>query len=243
MATAAATPASSSYSASQPFFVRLAWILSIIIVVGFAQNAALGRVNIPAVPYWVHLHGLAMLAWLGLFVTQNRLAASGNLALHRKLGRIGAVLVCVIVGLACFAGVMSLVLHRYPPFFTAPFFLSLVMVDTLAFGGLVLAGVVNRRDTETHRRLIAGGTIVILEPAFGRLLPAPLLGGELTEWIVMAIQLGFVAAIALHDRKTLGRIHGATASVGAVVALSHVLVAFAAQTGPVIGLAQRLTGG
>jgi len=32
MATAAATPASSSYSASQPFFVRLAWILALMIV-------------------------------------------------------------------------------------------------------------------------------------------------------------------------------------------------------------------
>jgi FtsH-binding integral membrane protein len=243
MATLAAASAPSSYISSQSFFVKLAWILSIIIVVGFAQNAALGRVNIPAVPIWVHAHGLAMLAWLALFVTQNRLAASGNLALHRRLGWAGAFLVCAIVGLACFTGVMSLALHRYPPFFAAPFFLSLVMVDTLAFAGLVLAGVVNRRDTETHRRLIVGGTIMILEPAFGRLLPAPLLGGELTEWIVMLIQLGFVAAIALHDRKTRGRIHTATFSVGVVVALSHVLVSLAARSGPVIALAQRIAGG
>jgi len=242
MATVAAPPASSSYSASQPFFVKLAWILSVIIVVGFVQNAALGRVDIPAIPVWVHVHGLAMLAWLGLFVTQNRLAASGNLALHRRLGWIGAFLVCLIVGVACFTGVMSLALHRFPPFFTAPYFLALTLIDTMAFGGLVLAGIVNRGDTETHRRLIAGGTIVILEPAFGRLLPAPLIGGETTEWIVMAIQLGFVAAIALHDRKTLGRVHNATFSVGAVVALGHVLVSLAAKSGPVIALAHRMTG-
>jgi len=231
------------YSASQPFFVKLAWALSAIIVFGFAQNAALGRVNFPAVPIWVHFHGLAMLAWLALFVTQNRLAASGNLALHRRLGWAGAFLVCVIVGLACFAGVMSLALHRYPPFFTAPFFLALTMTDTMAFGGLVLAGITNRRDTETHRRLIMGGTIVILEPAFGRLLPAPLIGGEMTEWIVMAIQLGVVALIARHDRKTLGRVHAATFSVGVVIALSHVLVSLASKMGPVSALAARITGG
>lgn len=242
MATFAAAPAGASYSASQPFFVRLAWILSSIIVFGFAQNAALGRVNIPAVPWWVHLHGIAMLGWLALFVTQNRLAASGNLALHRKLGRVGAVLVCAIVGLAITSGVMSLALHRVPPFFTAPFFLALVTVGSLAFAGLVLAGIANRRNTEVHRRLIMGGTIIILEPAFGRLLPAPLLGGEMTELVVMAIQLGVVAIIALHDRRTLGRVHRATVQVGVVVVLAHLLVALASRSGPVIALAQSITG-
>lgn len=243
MATLAAHSAqTSSYRSSQPFFVRLAWILAAIIVIGFAQNAALGRVDIPAVPIWVHLHGLLMLAWLALFVTQNRLAASGNLALHRRLGWTGAFLVCAIVGVACFTSVMSLALHRYPPFFSAPFFLSLAMIGTLAFGGLVFAGISNRRDTEAHRRLIMGGTIVILEPAFGRLLPAPLLGGELLEWITMAIQLGFVGAIAWHDRRTLGRIHPATFSVGLVVVLAHVIISMAARSGPVIALAARITG-
>jgi len=242
MATLAAAPAGASYSASQPFFVRLAWVLSLIIVFGFVQNAALGRVNIPAIPVWVHLHGLAMIAWLALFITQNRLAASGNLALHRKLGWIGAVLVVAIVALGSFTTVMSLALHRYPPFFSAPFFLSLALLGVLAFGGLVLAGIARRRDTETHRRLMAGSVIVILEPAFGRILPAPLLGGELTEWVVMAIQLGFVAAIARHDRRTLGQVHPATIAVGAVAVGVHVLISLASRTAPVIALAGHITG-
>lgn len=243
MATVAAVPAPSSYVASQSFFVKLAWVLSAIIVIGFAQNAALGRVDIPAVPVWVHLHGLAMLAWLGLFITQNRLAASGNLALHRKLGWAGAFLVFAIVGLALFAGLMSLVLHRSPPFFTAPFFLMLTAVDTLSFAGLVWAGVVNRRHTETHRRLIAGGTIVILEPAFGRLLPAPLIGGELTEWLILVIQLGILAVIGAHDRRTLGRVHPATLWVTAVIVLGHAVVSLASRSAPVIALANHITGG
>ena len=243
MATLAATSAPAPYRASQPFFVRMAWILATIIVFGFAQNAALGRVDIPAVPIWVHAHGLLMLAWLALFIAQNRLAASGNLAVHRRLGWTGAVLICVIVAVASFTGVMSLVLHRYPPFFSPPFFLSLTMTDTLAFGGLVITGIIHRRDTETHRRLIMGGTILILEPAFGRILPAPLLGGELTEWIVMIIQLGFVAAIARHDRRTLGRIHPATLAVALVVVLAHVIITLAARSAPVIALAAQITGG
>ena len=241
MATQAYT-APSSYRADQGFFVRLAWILAAIIVIGFAQNAALGRVNIPAVPVWVHFHGLLMLSWLALLVTQNRLAAAGNLALHRRLGWAGAFLVCAIVGLACFTGVMSLALHRYPPFFTPSFFLALTLTDTMAFGGLVFAGIANRRETEAHRRLMLGATIIILEPAFGRLLPAPILGGEMTEWITMVIQLGFVLAIARHDRRTLGRVHPATVSVGIVVALAHIVVTLAARSPWVIALAGRIAG-
>lgn len=239
MATLVAGHESGSYSSDQPFFVKLAWILAAIIVFGFAQNAALGRVDIPAVPIWVHLHGLAMLGWLTLLVVQNRLAASGNLALHRTLGWLGAFLVCAIVGLACFSGVMALALHRVPPFFPDAYFLALTQIGTLTFAGLIFAGIANRRDTQTHRRLMLGGTIGILEPALGRLLPMPILG--LTgEWIIMAIQLGFVGVMALHDRKTLGHVHPATFSVALVMALYHVVISLAAQSAPVISLAERI---
>jgi len=239
MATLAAGHEAGSYSADQSFFVKLAWVLAAIIVFGFAQNAALGRVDIPAVPIWVHLHGLAMLGWLALFISQNRLAASGNLALHRTLGWLGAFLVCAIVGLASFSGVMAIALHRVPPFFPDAYFLPLTQIGTLTFAGLIFAGVANRRDTQTHRRLMMGGTIAILEPALGRLLPMPILG--LTgEWIILVIQLGFVGAIALQDRKTLGRIHPATFSAGLVIALAHVVISLAAQSAPVISLAARL---
>ncbi|HEY6869682.1 MAG TPA: hypothetical protein VI199_07995 [Novosphingobium sp.] len=241
MASVAATPGQTAgYAASQGFFVKVAWILAGIIVFGFAQHAALGRVDIPRVPVWVHLHGLVMLGWLGLFVTQNRLAQQGDLARHRQLGQIGAVLVCAILLLGWFTGVMSLMLHRSPPFFTPSYFLALTTVDSLVFAGLVLSGIARRADTETHRRLITGGTIIILEPAFGRLLPMPLIGGETGEWIVMVIQLGFVAAIALQDRRTLGRVMPATLAVAGVVVAAHGLIALLGHTPAVIHLAGEI---
>lgn len=243
MASVAAAPGQAGgYAANQGFFVRVAWILAGIIVVGFAQHALMGRVDIPRVPIWVHLHGVMMLAWLGLFVTQNRLAQQGDLARHRQLGRIGAVLVCAILLMGWFTGVMALMLHRSPPFFTPSYFLALTTIDSLAFAGLVLTGIARRADTETHRRLITGGSIVILEPAFGRLLPMPLIGGETGEWIVMAIQLGFVAAIALQDQRTRGRVLPATMAVAAVVVGAHCLVALLGHTPAVTDLAAVLGG-
>lgn len=243
MATVARAPGqTSAYAANQGFFVKVAWILAGIIVVGFAQNALLGRVDIPRVPLWVHVHGLLMLSWLGLLITQNRLAAQGDLARHRQLGRIGAVLVCAILLVASFTSMMSLLLHRWPPFFTPSFFLAMTLSDSLAFAALVLAGIAYRADTETHRRLITGGTIVILEPAFGRLLPMPLIGGETGEWIVMVIQLGFVVAIALEDRKSLGRVLPATRALALVIVGTHALMTLLGHSPAVMAVAATIAG-
>lgn len=243
MATLAMEANRRSYVDDQSFFTRMAWILSGVIVVAFAQHAALGRVDIPQVPVWVHLHALVMLAWLALLVTQNRLAGAGQLATHRRLGRIGALLVCALVALNAYTSVMALALHRWPPFFSASYFLALNAVDAAAFAGLIYLAIRHRRKTETHRRLMIGGTIVILEPAFGRLLPMPLIGGEIGEWLIMIIQLGIVATIAMHDRRTLARVHGATIGIAATVVVGHVLVALAAYSDPVIRLAESITGG
>lgn len=242
MATLAAGAEDRSFLSDQTWFTRLAWILAGIIVFGFAQHAALGRVDYATVPLWVHAHGVIMLAWLALFVGQNRLAGSGNFALHRRMGWLGAFLVCAIVGITCFSGVMAIALNRQPPFFTPPYFLALVLVGALAFGGLVFAGITNRQDTQMHRRLMIGATILILEPAFGRLLPMPILGAGPGEMLIMAIQLGFIGALALHDRKLLGRVHPATVSVAVVTVVVHLVVTLAAQSGPVIALAARIAG-
>jgi hypothetical protein len=41
------------------------------------------------------------------------------------------------------------------------------------------------------------------------------------EWVVLAIQLGVLALVARHDRRTLGAIHPATTAAVLVVAILH----------------------
>src|SRR4051794_25188048 len=82
---AMATQASSG-SGRHPFFLRMAFWLSLFIVFGFLQFAARGFVDYRAVPVWFHLHGMAMTTWLGLTCVQAWLANSGTIALHRRLG-------------------------------------------------------------------------------------------------------------------------------------------------------------
>ncbi len=223
------------------FWHRMAIGLAIFIVFGFLQFALRGFVDPVAAPFWVHLHGVAMLAWLALLIVQPTLVSRDNLALHRRLGWIGAGLALFITGLGIFTGLASLVLNRFPPFFTPPYFFALTTVESLVFGLMVWAAIRRRHTTAWHRRLMIGATIVILEPALGRILPMPLMIGW-SDIPIGLIQLGVVGIIALYDRRTLGRIHPATKAIAAIVIAVRITIYLLAMTPPVIALAERLAG-
>lgn len=217
-------PPAASYIQDQGFFFKLSAWLSIFILFAFVQFALLGRADPFGAPVWVHLHAIAMVGWLGVLVAQNALARGSNLALHRKLGWAAAALVVAIVFLACYTGVKAVELQRQPPFFTPAYFLALTWIEGITFGAVVAAGIALRRQTQWHRRLLIGATIIILEPAFGRLIPAPLIGATLAESVAMILQLGVIGLIAAHDRKLLGRVHPATLWAGGAVVFTHIAV-------------------
>ncbi|AJA07824.1 hypothetical protein SKP52_04485 [Sphingopyxis fribergensis] len=223
------------------FWHRMAIGLAIFIVFAFLQFALRGFVDPVAAPFWVHLHGVAMLAWLALLIVQPTLVARDNLALHRKLGWAGGALAIFITCLGIFTGVASLVLGRFPPFFAPSYFLALITVESLVFGLMVWAAVRRRHTTAWHRRLMIGATIVILEPALGRVLPLPLMVGW-SDIPIGLVQLGVVGIIALYDRRTLGRVHPATRAIAAIVIAVRITIYLLSMTPPVIALAERLVG-
>lgn len=227
------------FLSDQGFFTKYAAILALIIIFGFAQFAARGIVDIPSAPVWVHMHGAIMLLWLGLFVGQNLLIQRKAFASHRKLGWFSLLVAMAIVVVTCYSGYMAVALGRKPPVFSDSYFLALVYVEALVFLSMVIWAITRRRDTQWHRRLMFGSTIIILEPAFGRLLPLPLLV-DWAEWIIMLVQLGFVAVLARHDRQSLGRIHPATSATMVIVIAVHVAVEALALFPPLVSFAETV---
>lgn len=212
------------------FFRRMATAMAAFIVFGFLQFAARGMVDYRAVPIWFHLHGLAMVSWLGFVITQATIAERADLSLHRTLGRTGLALSVVLVALMIRTVMAALQDGFVPPFFTHPFFAALVTIEAGVFLAMVWAAARLRKRTDWHRRLMIGSTVLLLEPALGRLLPMPITGGENGEWIAMVVQLGAVALIARHDRRGGGQVHPATLWVGAAVVGTHAAVSLAART-------------
>lgn len=224
------------------FFFRMTLGLVLFILFGFMQFAARGMVDYGRAPLIFHVHGAVMTSWLGLLVTQSALAGRGTIALHRRLGWASIALLLAIVSLGSAASIWAVQNGAVPPFFTPAYFLALVHVGLIAFVGMVGAAIAQRGDKEWHRRLIVGSTIMIIEPALGRLLPMPLLGGY-GEWLAMGIQLIPVAILARFDRASLGAIHPATKVVAAVVIGAHVLWELLARSTPLQQLAQALAAG
>jgi hypothetical protein len=207
----------------QSFWQKLMLGLAVFIVFGFAQFGARGFVDYRAVPAYIHVHALVMLSWLALTVAQATFIARDNLALHRRLGWVGVALAVVVVCFCSYVSIMIVKAHHQPPFFTPPYFLALTQAGMLVFAGLIAAAILRRRQTEWHRRLMVGALVLLMEPALGRVLPMPLIM-PYGEWAVLAVQLGVLAIVMRHDRRTMGAIHPATTAVVLVIALTHGVV-------------------
>lgn len=228
------------YSRDQRFFTRMAIGMAVFVVFAFGQFALRGMSSPATAPVWVHLHGIAMLAWLGLFVTQNQLALSGNIALHRRLGWMALALVLFIAGLGMFTGRMAIALHRVPPFFTNAYFLALTHIGATLFAAMVIAAIALRRQTQWHRRLMTGAMILVLEPALGRLVPAPILGPVLTPIVQAAFQLLAVGIVAAHDLRETGSVHPATRFCALAVVVLFGVVMGLAVFPPFVSLAEGI---
>lgn len=211
------------FLADQPFFTRYAVVLALIILFGFAQFEMRGFVDIRAAPAFLHLHGAIMVSWLALTVAQNLIIQKPNVQLHRTVGWVGSGLAAAVVVMGAYTGRQAIIRHMAPPFFTTPQFLALTQVEAIAFGLLVILAILKRRETQAHRRFMLISTIQIVEPAFGRILPMPLLGGW-GEWMILGIQLVMLGVLARHDRKVLGAVNRATVTGGAIVVGSHVMI-------------------
>ncbi|HZU52229.1 MAG TPA: hypothetical protein VE968_10185 [Sphingomicrobium sp.] len=229
------------FMADQAFFARYSIFIATFIIASFAQFSLRGLVDIRAVPPIVHAHAAIMVSWLALFVIQNQLVHRGELAIHRKLGWLSAAVVAAVAVLGCAVGYEALRQHMVPPFFTSSYFLALTAIEASVFAFVVGWAVALRRRTEWHRRMMFAATFLLLEPALGRLLPMPLLGGY-GEWVALVVQLGFVARLAMHDRKVLGSMHPATFCAAAILVAVHCAVSLVATLPPVISIASAIAG-
>jgi hypothetical protein len=115
----------------------------------------------------VHLHGVAMFAWMVLLITQAWLIRSGRRPLHRALGKVSYGLVPLIV-----VSTVLLAHYRLQSGVTDElmYFLAvqaaLMATLTLAYG-LAMA---NRRRPQLHMRYMLCAALPLIDPIVARLL-------------------------------------------------------------------------
>jgi hypothetical protein len=206
MATVAQPPVAPA-AQDERFFLRAAVIMTITIVSAFAFQRLMGRSTFAA-PIRVHIHAFFFMGWVAIYLLQNIFVATGRMTLHRRLGWIAAGWIVPMVVMGCAVTVM-MVRNAYVPFFFKPLqFLVFDPVAVFTFTGLVVAAIAMRRRTDWHRRLHFCAMTMLLAPAFGRLLPEPLLQPWAWE-AAFAAGLVFPIAGMVRDVRRNGRIHPA----------------------------------
>ena len=189
------------------FFLRGAIAMALVIVAGFSTQLAMGRSSFASPPL-VHAHAIVFMGWITLYLLQNVFVASGRMALHRRLGWIGAGWIAAMVVLGFMVTVAMARRGQVPFFFQPLHFLIFDPLALLTFAGLTIAAIAMRRRTEWHRRLHFCGTSLLLGPGFGRLLPLPLLQPWAYEATFVALMI-FPLVGVVADYRRSGRVHPA----------------------------------
>src|SRR4051812_14218964 len=212
-------------SADDRFFVRGAIIMALTIFAAFTFQHAMGRSSFASPPL-VHAHAIIFMGWVAIYLTQNLLIGSGRVDIHRKLGwnALGWIFPMVLLG--CLVTLAMLRRGQVPFFFQPLQFLVFDPMTLFAFAGLTLAAVAMRRETDWHRRLHFCGMSLLLGPAFGRLLPLPLLQPWAWEATFAAGML-FPLAGVVADLRRSGRVHpawfcGIASMIGAFVLIEAI---------------------
>jgi hypothetical protein len=215
------------------FFMGGAIAMALTIAAGFVLNLAMGRSTF-ASPLIVHAHALTFMAWVVIFLTQNVLAARGNIALHRRLGWLAAGWVVLMLAMGCAVTAFDVRVGHVPFFFKPLHFMIFDPMTLIGFAGLTYAAIALRKRTDWHRRLHFSGMAMMVGPGVGRLLPMPLIAPWAWE-ATFAVCLVFPLAGIIADMRRTGRAHPAWL-VGLAVTLG-VFVATEAITYSPVGAA------
>lgn len=214
MATVVASPEDRKAS-ERRFYSRMALFLVALVLLGFGPSFYLRgivpsypRPN-PTLPPAVILHGTVFTIWMALIVAQTQLISARKHSVHMQLGKAGMLFAILMIPVMYMTAVGQVARANQPPF-TDPLTWTIVpLAVIIPFAVLVLGGWQNRRDVQTHKRLMLSAAImVVMGPAIGRLPIAPPTVIGITIQLVVGTFL-FIP-LFIRDRRTLGHIHPAT---------------------------------
>jgi hypothetical protein len=217
----AVSPASrAGWWRKRAFYTGLPVAMAAVIFVGFAPTyylrAAYGTAGTLAPLY--HLHGFLFTTWMLLLIAQPTLVAMRRTDIHRRIGRVGAVLAAAMM-VAAYAVTLDLGRRGVAPPGVSPLAFLIVPFSTLiVFPVLIGSAFLWRRTPETHKRLMLIGTLELVPAGFGRwtaLLPYGPIG-------YFGMTDVFLLAIVVYDRVTQGRFHAATLWGGGFLVASQV---------------------
>ncbi|RYD94019.1 MAG: hypothetical protein EOP61_22450 [Sphingomonadales bacterium] len=194
------------------FFTRSAWLMLALVMASFSFTyfgpMAIGSRRFSIV---LHLHGAAYFGWMLLYAWQSRLVATGRTARHRELGLAGIAISALMVPLGV-AMAIEAARRRSAAGNPFPFDNTLYnAVDLTTFAILMIAAIAAvTRHPAWHRRFTFAAALCLLGPSLSRWLQVIPAASPWTDLLPNLCADLFLIALALHDKRVLGRVHPAT---------------------------------
>ena len=194
------------------FFARTAlWMLACVILsfpLTYFEPMITGSKRFSA---FYHIHGAAYFGWMLLYAWQTSLAAKGKIARHREFGLAGIAVSALLLPLGIIMAILA-IQRRMAAGKDNPFDVTAYnIVDIATFTILMIASIAAvTRHPDWHRRFTYGAALCLVGPAISRwFLPIPPFP-PFTDFGPNILADLFLIALALHDRRMLGRIHPAS---------------------------------
>ncbi len=131
----------------------------------------------PPVPWIVHVHAIATTLWLLTATALVLLVETGNVGLHRRLGWFAAGYAALVLVIAPWSELSWQAANLHTPGALPPQFLSVAFIGVVCMAVLLAWGVLLRRNSAAHRRVLILATICISDAGFSRMvslmMPAP----------------------------------------------------------------------
>lgn len=225
------------------FYFSMSMLAALIIFAGFAPSFYLKSLihAPPPLTLLTIVHGVIFTLWVLLFLTQVSLVAADNLALHRQIGILGAVMLGVVLTLGIVVAIVSAELGHAPPGAPPqPAFLVLPLVGITATFFLFLLALINRHNSEWHKRLMLSALFTMTVPATHRLaIPVGL--AHQGTWIALGIAEALLVVAMIYDYTRRGRVHPAYWVAAATYVTLHLIVLWGYSSPTWLAFARSIT--
>lgn len=204
------------------FYGGMALAIAATVFAGFSATFYSRAGTLPALSPLLIVHGIVFTSWILIFITQTSLISARRVDLHRRLGVGAAVLAAAMVVVGVTAAVDALRRGAAPlPGIDPRMFFAVPIGDMIVFSILVGAGILNRANSQTHKRLMLLATISILAAAISR-WPIPFMMEHAPFSFFAGVDLFVLLAIA-YDLFSRHRVHSAYIWGGLLILASQPL--------------------
>jgi hypothetical protein len=226
------------------FYSGLAIAMALTVLIGFGPtyylkafgSTPMATLSGGPMTLLVHAHGVLFTGWVLLFIVQTALVARHKVALHHRMGVVGAVLAALMVIVGSLTALKMAARGSAPGGQDPLSFAMIPLSDMFFFGAFVAAALRMRANREAHKRLMLLAYVSIIVAAVAR-FPGILPLGPLAFF---GLAFVFILAGVVYDVATRRRVHPVYLWGGAFLVISVPLRLAISQTDAWKAVAQSL---